>query len=142
MVRFNFRGTGESTGEHQDGVGEIEDVDTAVAHARTLGDRVGIAGWSFGAAMALSWLASTNTADMAYSGVAPPPDRLPDALPVGPKRIILGSREQVVDAARLRSYSEERGIDLVVTPGDHFFHGRGDKIGVLVAQGLETTGAE
>ena len=37
----------------------------------------------------------------------------------------------------IRAYAERLTIDLVLTPGDHFFHGRGKKIGDLVAQGFE-----
>jgi hypothetical protein len=48
----------------------------------------------------------------------------------------LGSREQVIDADDLKRFSIDNGIDLVITPGDHFFHGRGTRIGVLVAEGL------
>jgi alpha/beta superfamily hydrolase len=49
----------------------------------------------------------------------------------------VGSREQVVDTDALIEYAKTQGIDVVITPGDHFFHGRAQRIGVLVAQGLE-----
>jgi alpha/beta superfamily hydrolase len=62
---------------------------------------------------------------------------LPDELPPGPKRIILGTRDQLIDRDSLIAYAEEKAIDLVLTPGDHFFHGRGKRIGDLVGQGLE-----
>lgn len=137
VVRFNFRGTGASTGSHDEGVGEILDVTAAVGHARELELPLGLAGWSFGAGVALGWLADSGEAQIPYVGIAPAPDRLPDALPPGPKRIILGTREQVIDAVTLQAYAIDKGIDLVLTPGDHFFHGRGDKIGELVAQGLD-----
>lgn len=136
VVRFNFRGTGESTGEHDFGSAETLDVGAAIEHARGLGGPVGVAGWSFGAGVALRWLAEQTTG-IPYSGVAPAGEDLPPRLPPGPKRIILGTRDQVIDSDRLRSYAMELGIDLVLTPGDHFFHGRGAKIGDLVAQGLE-----
>ncbi|MCI0545333.1 MAG: hypothetical protein L0Z49_12975 [Actinobacteria bacterium] len=136
VVRFNFRGTGASGGAHDFGVAERLDVDAAMAHARTMELPVGIAGWSFGAVVALNWLAE-NGERMPYVGIAPSPEHLPDELPSGPKRIILGTREQVIDAAGLQRYAVEKGIDLVLTPGDHFFHGRGERIADLVGQGLE-----
>jgi hypothetical protein len=43
----------------------------------------------------------------------------------------------VIDHDVIRHYAETHSIDLVLTPGDHFFHGRGRKIGNLVAQGFE-----
>lgn len=136
MLRFNFRGTGASGGSHGDGKPELADVTAAVEHARTMDLPVGLAGWSFGAGVALNWLAETGE-EIPYCGIAPPPDRLPDSLPEGPKRIVVGSREQVIDSAALVEYAKAKGIDVVITPGDHFFHGRGKRIGVLVAQGLE-----
>jgi alpha/beta superfamily hydrolase len=50
---------------------------------------------------------------------------------------VVGSRDQVVDVAGLLEYAVRNQVDLVITPGDHFFHGRGKKVGDLVAQGLE-----
>ncbi len=44
----------------------------------------------------------------------------------------------MIDGEALPAYAADQGIDLVLTPGDHFFHGRGNKIGDLVGQGLET----
>lgn len=136
VVRFNFRGTGSSTGSHESGVGELLDVAAAVDVALKLGLPLGIAGWSFGAWTALRWLAEQEAA-LPYAGIAPPPNGLPDVLPDGPKRIILGTREQVIDAAALTDYAKRQSIDLLLTPGDHFFHGRGKRIGDLVGQALE-----
>jgi alpha/beta superfamily hydrolase len=136
VLRFNFRGTGESTGSHDEGGAELRDVEAAVDEARATGLPLFMSGWSFGAGMALRWLAGQNEAPP-YSGIAPAPDFLPAEIPAGPKRIVLGTRDQVVDQDVIRSYAETHSIDLVLTPGDHFFHGRGKKIGNLVAQGFE-----
>jgi hypothetical protein len=35
VLRFNFRGVGRSTGVHDDGIGEIDDVAAAIDHAGT-----------------------------------------------------------------------------------------------------------
>lgn len=136
VLRFNFRATGESTGTHDEGGAELNDVEAAAGAARATDLPLYIAGWSFGAGMALRWLARQKEA-IPYSGIAPGPDYLPADAPAGPKRIVLGTRDQVVDVEAVRSYAEEHSIDLVLTPGDHFFHGRGKKIGNLVAQGFE-----
>ena len=98
--------------------------------------RIGLAGWSFGAATALRWLAS-NQAEIPYAGIAPAAQLLPADLPGGPKRIVLGNRDQVIDRSAVQEYAVANGIDLLITPGDHFFHGRGEKIGDLVGQALE-----
>ena len=135
VLRFNFRGTGESTGTHDHGEAELIDVGAAFEEARRKELVVGLGGWSFGAAVALRWLAD-QAGEIPYVGLAPPPDRLPDDLPPGPKRIVIGTRDQVVDVEAIRRYAEKQSIDLVLTPGDHFFHGRGKKVGELVAQGF------
>lgn len=135
VLRFNFRGTGSSTGEHDRGEGEQVDVDAAVETAESIGLPIGICGWSFGGAVALRWLSSRDR-DLPYVGIAPPPQMLPDTGGLR-GRFILGTREQVIDSAALIEYARENSMDLVLTPGDHFFHGRGDRIGALVGQGLE-----
>lgn len=112
------------------------DVSAAVALAVDRGLPVGLAGWSFGAWTALRWLADAGE-PMPYVGIAPATRSLPEVLPEGPKRIILGTREQVIDAETLIAYAESQSIDLILTAGDHFFHGRGKRIGDLVGQALE-----
>ena len=136
VLRFNFRGTGASTGSHDHGDGELNDVTAAMERVRERDLPLGLTGWSFGAWTALRWLAREKET-VPYVGIAPLASQLPDALPSGPKRIILGTREQVIDPEALTSYARDQGIDLVLTPGDHFFHGRGKRIGDLVGQGLE-----
>lgn len=136
VLRFNFRGTGASSGEHDFGGDEILDVSAAMELARQRGLPLGLAGWSFGAWTALRWLAQ-HEQTMPYVGIAPATKELPETLPSGPKRIILGTREQVIDPEAVIQYAEAQTIDLVLTAGDHFFHGRGKRIGDLVGQGLE-----
>lgn len=136
VLRFNFRGTGSSTGAHDYGNAETKDLEAAIELGRGRGLSLGLAGWSFGAWLALRWLADSDET-MPYVGIAPVAGGLPDELPPGPKRFILGTREQVIDPDALISYAREKRIDLVLTPGDHFFHGRGGRIGDLVGQGLE-----
>lgn len=137
VLRFNFRGVGESTGHYSGGGGEIADVAAAMAAAGRRATKVGLAGWSFGAAVAFNWLMVEQSTTTPYVGIAPPADRLLGVPPAGPKRVILGTREQVVDSGALQAFCIDHGIDLIITPGDHFFHGRGGRIGKLVAEGLE-----
>lgn len=136
VMRFNFRGTGASSGTHDHGNAELDDVAAAVSAARDRDLPLGLTGWSFGAGTALRWLARDGDM-MPYVGIAPATSDLPQTLPSGPKRIILGTRDQVVDGEALITYAKEQALDLVLTPGDHFFHGRGKRIGDLVGQGLE-----
>ncbi|HYJ23881.1 MAG TPA: alpha/beta hydrolase [Acidimicrobiia bacterium] len=136
VLRFNFRGIGASTGKHDHGKAEVIDVAAAVKSAHETGLAIHLSGWSFGAGTALRWLSGQQD-PIPYAGIAPSPEDLPDDLPPGPKRIVVGTRDQVVDVEQIRAYAERLSIDLLLTPGDHFFHGRGKKIGELVAQGFE-----
>lgn len=136
VLRFNFRGVGRSTGGHGFGETEVLDIEAAVRHGRTSGLPLGVGGWSFGAAMTLNWIARDGS-NLPYAGIAPPAELLPKVLPEGPKTIILGTRDQVIDGPALESYALQKGIDLVLIPGDHFFHGRGAKVGELVGEALE-----
>jgi alpha/beta superfamily hydrolase len=56
-LRFNFRGVGRSEGDYAEGIGEQEDVVAALDHLRSSEgvdpDRIGLAGYSFGARVAL-----------------------------------------------------------------------------------------
>lgn len=137
VIRFNFRSIGKSSGIHDEGNAEVLDVGSAMELAGERELPLGLAGWSFGAGTALRWLAGQGD-PIPYVGIAPSASSLPDELPPGPKRIILGTRDQLIDRDSLIAYAEDKAIDLVLTPGDHFFHGRGKRVGDLVAQGLES----
>ena len=137
VLRFNFRGTGESSGSHDYGKAELLDTAASIQLAGTKSTVTGLAGWSFGAAVALNWLISEKSS-IAYAGIAPPTRLIQGNPTSGARRIILGNRDQVIDREKLQAYAVEAGIDLVLTPGDHFFHGRGKRIGDLVGEGIES----
>jgi alpha/beta superfamily hydrolase len=140
VLRFNFRGVGRSEGAHGDGVDEIADVAGAISLAAQThpGMEVGLAGWSFGAVVALRWQAAANST-IRYAGVAPPV-RFPDAregyLPEPPglaparRLFIIGDRDQYTTADHLRGYADSIGARLEVLSGsDHFFYFREAVVG-------------
>lgn len=129
VVRFNFRGVGESTGVHDDGIGEVSDVGSVVDFIdRELPPLVGITGWSFGAATALCWQALSHST-VPYVGIAPPVNSLlspplpkPDELAAGRRTFIVGERDQFVNVDSLVVYAASIGASTDVYPGsDHFF---------------------
>jgi alpha/beta superfamily hydrolase len=145
VLRFNFRGVGQSTGTHDNGIAEIDDVAAALAHAQ---DRFpdmefGVAGWSFGAATALRWQAR-DRAEISYVGIATAmgpnsSQRLPDpeSLHPAPRTFIIGDRDQVVPPDLVIDYGKRAGATIrVVAGGDHFFYYRGPQVACLVAAGL------
>ncbi len=140
VLRFNFRGTGLSQGEHDQGNGEVEDVRTALDwldaefHLPLI-----FAGFSFGAAVGLR-AACSDARVKALIGVGVP------AIPVAadgeaprtytfdflgdcdkPKLFVSGARDQFGPRAKLEALvaSAAEPKKLVVIEGaDHFFEGR------------------
>jgi len=133
-LRFNFRGVERSTGTHDDGLGELVDVHTAIdaaAAARTSEEQLVLAGWSFGADMAL---ATADARLAAWVGIAPPLRFVGDfdavAHDARPKLLVLGQHDEfrdpasVVDATDAWAATE---ID-VIAGASHFFVGRTDRV--------------
>lgn len=145
VLRFNFRGVGRSTGSHDGGLAEIDDVAAAMEFAGLTFPEIefGVAGWSFGATAALRWHARDRSQHN-YVGIAPgifasggqllpEPERL---LPV-PRTIIVGDRDQLVPVDVVVDYAERADATLHVLKGsDHFFYFREQKVACLLAAGL------
>jgi uncharacterized protein len=143
VLRFNFRGVGGSEGGWGGGEGELLDVAAAVDHARDVhaGVPVHLAGWSFGAVMALHWQARAGDTSR-YAGVAPPvahddlvvlPD--PAALSPAPRLFVIGDRDRFCTVDDLRNYVGSVEGRLEVIPGaDHFFVFRDMEVGRLLAR--------
>ena len=140
VLRFNFRGTGLSQGEHDHGNGEVEDVRTALdwLNAEYHLPLV-FAGFSFGAAVGLR-AACADTRVRAVIGVGTPVgpvaadteepreytfDFLQDC--AKPKLFVSGARDQFGPRAQLEALlaSVPEPKKLVRIEGaDHFFEGR------------------
>jgi alpha/beta superfamily hydrolase len=130
-VRFNFRGVGRSGGQYDRGVGELEDalavVDWARAHFGC--DEIWLAGFSFGAAVALQ-AAARHARPRRLVTIAPPVGRIitePVARPDCPWLIVQGDRDELVEAEAVQAWAAryEPAPRLVVVGGaEHFFHGK------------------
>jgi hypothetical protein len=68
---------------------------------------------------------------------SPPPKLINRRPPVGSERVILGTREQVINPEAMKSFAIDNRMNLAVTPGDHFFHGRG-KRSATIGEGLQS----
>ncbi|MCD9029553.1 alpha/beta fold hydrolase [Luteimonas sp. BDR2-5] len=127
-VRFNFRGTGASDGVFDHGIGEIDDVAAVVGWVRAQrpGDRLWLAGFSFGAYVTLR-AADALKPDLLIS-IAPPAgrwdfDRI--VLPTCPWLVIQGEADEIVDPEAVYRWLEDSGAqaELVRMPDtSHFFH--------------------
>lgn len=142
-LRFNFRGAGASEGVHDKGRGEQEDVRAAMAALAThlpAGSRVGVMGYSFGAAMAAR--ATRPSVPEAPLGLIAPPLGMYDFdfLQTSPGRLLLvaGTADSYCPVEALHrlaaiACTEER----IVEGADHFFFGKlyplGEAIGAWLA---------
>ena len=133
-LRFNFRGVGTSEGAYDAGVGEqldvqaaIERLDGTVAPALPML----LAGWSFGADLALATVVDRVAAWLA---IAPPLRMAPDfsAVAADPRPKLLALAEH--DEFRAPASVEQTTRDWVATDREviggasHFFVGRTDRL--------------
>ncbi len=127
-VRFNFRGVGKSQGTHDEGRGETDDALIVAdwACAELGGDELWLAGFSFGAWVALRAAARTDCAQLI--SIAPPVRRfaiMEEAQPACPWLIVQGSADELVSCEAVIDWVNQLqpGPELVVLPdADHFFH--------------------
>lgn len=133
-VRFNFRGVGGSSGEYDQGRGEVDDVLAVVDYIRQqrAGAELMLAGFSFGSAMvaaASEVLAARSVPCRHLVLVAPPVDRYSYA-PEGSFTcsccLVIGDEDEIVDSTVVRAWVETLNTPpkLINIPGaGHFFHG-------------------
>jgi alpha/beta superfamily hydrolase len=121
-LRFNFRGTGGSTGRHDGGNGEAEDVRAAVSWLASRPDVSTVdvlAGYSFGAIVALAAADKAPalllvSPPLGMSGLA--------ALPDLPLLAVTGDRDDYVDVAALKAAVSSDQQQVKVAQGaDHFW---------------------
>jgi uncharacterized protein len=133
-LRFNFRGVEGSAGAWDDGRAERTDARAAVgalASELPAGTPLILAGWSFGADMALSVL---DPAVAAWLAIAPPLRFVDASESPGaderPKLLALAEHDEVRDPAEIVDITSEwRATEIDVIPGaSHFFVGRTDRL--------------
>ena len=129
-VRFNYRGVGTSGGRYDDGIGEVDDALAVVEWARReFGcDTLWLAGFSFGAAVALQAAQQARTSRLIT--IAPPVGRIPAnpvVRPTCPWLVVIGDRDELVALDEVRNWVGSFQAPprfLVVPEASHFFHGK------------------
>lgn len=129
-LRFNFRGTGQSEGEYDDGNGELDDLLAAIDWMRSqdTGTPLWVAGFSFGAAIAVKAAIATRIDGLI--SVAPPIRYFASGLasqPTCPWLIVQGDQDDIVDVDETIAWVNELppGPELsIISSGEHFFHGK------------------
>ena len=129
-LRFNFRGTEASEGVYDEGVGELDDALAALEwlRARQANGPVWLAGFSFGAAIAVRAAAATEVDGLV--SVAPAVYRFASGMTTQPRcpwLIVQGDEDELVAVEETIEWVNglEPGPELLVlADAEHFFHGR------------------
>ena len=129
-VRFNFRGAGESEGEHAEGYGETDDQFAVTEWVRQCrpDDELWLGGFSFGSFIAMR--AAQNLKLGQLISIAPPVDRYEFSKlqhPDCPWLVVQGDEDDVVALEDVICWLEDvepRPDFVVMEMADHFFHRR------------------
>lgn len=130
VLRFNFRGTGRSQGEHDSGRGEQDDLRAAIkfVEEKYPNAEIWLAGFSFGSAVMLRAV-SRDDRVRAFVAVGVPVSKY-DFTEIGrcnkPKLFVQGSLDEfgsVEDLARLFDALDEPKQLKIIDCADHFFEG-------------------
>ncbi|NHR05418.1 alpha/beta fold hydrolase [Chromobacterium haemolyticum] len=123
----NLRGVGDSEGQHDYGIGEVEDVIAVVEHARReQGDLpLALAGFSFGGFVAARTRARIASDKLLLMGVAVGKYETPTPEVPANTLLIHGEEDEVIPLSAVMDWARPQGLPVVVFPGaGHFFHGR------------------
>ncbi len=139
VFRFNFRGTGQSAGQHSSGRGEPDDVRAALDYLTEQfpGRPLLLAGFSFGAWVGLrAGCGDTRVAELVGLGLPANTANL-SFLPACAKPLLIiqgerdpfGAREKVEALVAEMHQAHPGQAELAVVPGaDHFFAGKLDQV--------------
>jgi len=135
-LRFNFRGVGRSEGRHDDGRGEIQDLDVALEAA---GAQPILMAYSFGA-----WVASGLLIQKQLPAIliAPPTGMMPfPSLKGRDIWAVVGDLDQYCNQDTLRDAIDPERIT-VMAGIDHFWFGHEDRMEAYLAPILQSLAAE
>ncbi len=139
VLRFNFRGVGQSVGTHTGGPGEMDDFRAALdfMEARYPALPLWAAGFSFGSWIALS-VGATDARVSVLLAIAPPVDRQAfDGVLTSTKAkfFIHGERDELVSIKQLRRFyallPEPKDL-VVIEDASHLFEGKTTEVGDAV----------
>src|SRR4026207_2344684 len=143
VLRINFRGVGQSTGEHDEGRGELDDVRAGLDYLSQHypGLRITVCGFSFG-----SWVGlqiGVNDPRVAYLiGIGTPLQKYDFSFLAScrkPLLLVHGEHDEFGDVEQLRAFVAElepsTPVRLVVIPGaGHFFDDQLEDLKLAVSE--------
>jgi hypothetical protein len=117
--RPNFRGVGETEGVHDEGRGEVDDLEAVLKQLAY--PKVVLAGFSFGGAMAARLAARAGSEKLILVGPAVTRFEVPP-VPQG-TLVIHGEQDTTIPLAGVLDWARPQELPVVLVPGaDHFFH--------------------
>ncbi|MGP9557781.1 alpha/beta hydrolase [Psychrobacter sp. AOP7-A1-24] len=140
VVRFNFRGVGQSTGEHDYAEGEVVDTMTVLQWIaeQTNARKLWLGGFSFGGyvtarvaeqVLEASHIWGLDDFKVARIALIAPSveknDSTDISLPADRTFEIYGNADEVIEPHNMQAFADRLGIEVSVVDGaGHFFHGR------------------
>jgi alpha/beta superfamily hydrolase len=117
--RPNFRGVGETEGKHDEGRGEVDDLEIVFNQIKS--KPIVLAGFSFGAAMQARLAQRVASERIVLVGVAVVNIQVPP-VPAG-TLVIHGELDTTIPLAAVLDWARPQDLEVAVVPGaDHFFH--------------------
>jgi len=117
--RPNFRGVGETEGKHDEGRGEVDDLETVYRSMNR--QPMVLAGFSFGAAMQAGLAQRVPSERIVLVGVAVLGREVPP-VPAG-TLVVHGELDTTIPLAAVLEWARPQNLKVAVVPGaDHFFH--------------------
>jgi uncharacterized protein len=142
-LRINFRGVGQSSGEHDEGRGELDDVRVGLDYLATNypGIPTTLCGFSFGARVGLE-VGISDSRVVNLISIGTPVDKYDFSFLLACRKPILfvhGNRDEFGDATQLRRLAEQlegrTDVELRVIEGaDHFFAGHLDELKLTITE--------
>lgn len=145
-LRINFRGVGQSTGTHDEGRGEAEDVSTGLDYLSEQypNERITLAGFSFGSRVGIEvGMKDARVANLISIGT--PVDKYDFSFLETVRKPILfvhGERDEFGQVDHLRSLvarlpREARARLEIISNADHFFEGRLDEMKRIITEWIK-----
>jgi len=131
VLRFNFRGTGQSAGVYDEGRGEMDDFSAALGFMRDQYRDIPLwaAGMSFGAWVSLT-VGASDPHVTTLLGIAPPLSRYdfePVRASMKPKFFIQGERDELCPLKEMQDFYAKAADPkelVVIDAADHLFDGK------------------
>lgn len=145
-LRINFRGVGQSTGTHDEGRGEVEDVRAGLDYlaARYPHESITLAGFSFGSRVGME--VGLHDPRVAYLiSIGTPVDKYDFSFLTEcskPLLFVHGDRDEFGSLESLRALvarlpTESRARLEIIAAADHFFEGRLDELKRVITDWME-----